>query len=179
MKALLQSLVLIHPKLEEFDGNLYKRITQSLSFMLHPSPLCLAWPEIKPIPSKSLSSHFTIFFFSWSIHFLCSTYYVFMFFPSHRIKTARVYCRPCISFCITVPPFITHPSPYLLGGDSGTLPSWPPAFHHGNETRKHHTSSQDTENASKAVDIKGIATLSCLDWAVEVAGTVLGPPLEL
>lgn len=33
---------------------------------------------------------------------------------------------------------VTHLSSYLLGGDPGSLPPWPPALHHGNETGEHH-----------------------------------------
>lgn len=49
------------------------------------------------------------------------------------------YFRPFAALC-TVPCIHSpiHP-PYLLGGDPGSLPPWPPAFHHGNETGKHHS----------------------------------------
>lgn len=73
---------------------------------------------------------------------------------------------------------VTHPSPYLLGGDPGSFPPWPPAFHHGNEAGEHHAGCQDTEHPRKAVDVQGVPLLSCLDWTVEITGAVPGPPLE-
>lgn len=106
--------------------------------------------------------------------------------PFHHLSLfsynpAGIYSYPSLplyhlAFCSTA-----HSSPvpsYLLGGDSGSLPPWPPAFHHGNEAGQHHSGCQYAEHAGEAVDIQGAATLSCLDWAVQVTGAVLGPPFE-
>lgn len=93
---------------------------------------------------------------------------IFLFIPNY-LKYALGY------YIIS---FWGHALPYLLGGDSGSLPSWPPAFHHSNEAGEHHASCQDTENASKAMNVKRVATLSHLFWVVEVTRAVFGPPLE-
>lgn len=67
---------------------------------------------------------------------------------------------------------------YLLGGNPGSLPPWPPALHHGDETREHDAGGEDAENAGEAVDVQSVAILSRLDRAVEVTGAVLGPPFQ-
>lgn len=67
---------------------------------------------------------------------------------------------------------------YLLGGNPGSLPPWPPALHHGDETREHDAGGEDAKNAGEAVDVQGVAVLSLLDRAVEVTGAVLGPPFQ-
>lgn len=72
-----------------------------------------------------------------------------------------------------------QPPPYLLGRNSRALPPRPPTLHHGDEAGEHHTSCQDAENASKAVDVQGVAALPRLHRAVQVTGAVPGPPLQL
>lgn len=129
------------------------------------------------IPSPSVHSNFIFSSLNPSFCFF-STYYTASF-PSLNMRDELGSILGSIP--LSVPSFllsVTHPSTYLLGGDPRSLPPRPPAFHHGNEAGEHHASCQHTENTSEAVDVQGVATLSCLDWAVEVTGAVLGPPLE-